>query len=179
MFCTLLCCIDSSNKWCAVQGKPSNGKSSSETDVSPLKQLYHPQGVPACCVACFCADMHLCQTPMMCHRVVSVSLVSMARSARCICIMLDWYMPIRFCRQCCLGHKMASVLCVTCSAGSAKASVRSTGTYGAPRALAVCSTTPVAMAWSWHTTRLWTRSRAEAVAMAARTTAGGHSTQIA
>jgi hypothetical protein len=102
-----------------VQCKPSKGKSGSETDVSPLKQLKHPQGVPACCVAYYCADMHLCQTPMMCHRVVSVGLGSMARSARCICIMLEWYMPIRFCRQCCLGHKMASVLFVTCSAGSA------------------------------------------------------------
>ena len=41
MFCTLLCCIDSSNKWCAcVQCKPGNGKSGSEMDVSPLKQLW-------------------------------------------------------------------------------------------------------------------------------------------
>ena len=50
---------------------------------------------------------------------------------------------------------------------------------GKPRASAVCSATPVAMAWSWHATRLWTQQRAEAVAMAAHTTPTGHSTQIA
>ena len=114
---------------------------------------------------------------MTCH-TVWVGLVCLAGSTWCKCIGPDGRMPSWFCRQCRAAHTMASPLLlklVTCSAGSAKASVRGAGTYGVPRASAVCSTTPVAMAWLWHTARLWPQQRAEAVAMAAHTTPTGHS----
>ena len=57
--------------------------------------------------------------------------------------------------------------------------MRGTGMFGVQRASAVCSIAPVAMPWSWHTTRLWPRLRAEAVAMAARTAPTGHSKPLA